>query len=109
MEKIKNKFVSNWRKILSVAFVLTVFMMPASKSIFAKFFNLDVGAEKKVKDENKPGGANTQSASSMSAPSSQSTASPMSATHTSTPNTSNSDTSNSNGLASKKENRPNPK
>lgn len=109
MERIKITFVSNWRKLLSVAFVLTVFMMPASKSIFAKMFNMDVDAEKKTQNANKGYVESSNITTSMSAPSSQSTASPMSATHTSTPDTSNSSTSNSNGLASKKENRPNPK
>lgn len=84
MKKVINGFHSNWRRIVGVLFVFAVFVMPGSKSIFAKFFDMNVHAGgSNHGHHNHSDRSRSYSSRSVSSPQSNPTASPMSNTNSS--------------------------
>ena len=80
MKNLTEKFKNNWRKLISAFFILTAFLMPATRDFLSEIFNVTTYAsnnKNNEKNNNHSNSTKSESVKSVSSPDSQDTASPM--------------------------------
>ena len=80
MKNLTEKFKNNWRKLISAVFILTAFLMPATRDFLSEIFNVTTYASNNNNNDRKHNHSNStksESVKSVSSPDSQDTASPM--------------------------------